>query len=53
MVEEYLESKASDVKVLPIAIEDTFVRHGSVEELRKMLKIDAESIYDRIQDVME
>jgi len=53
LVEEYLESKASDVKVLPIAIEDTFVRHGSIEELRKMLKIDAESIYDRIQDMME
>lgn len=41
------------MKVLPIAIEDTFVRHGSIEELRKMLKIDAESIYDRIQDMME
>ena len=53
LVEEYLESKASDVKVLPIAIEDTFVRHGSVEELRKMLKIDAESIYRRIRDIME
>ena len=44
LVEEYLESKA---------IEDTFVRHGSVEELRKMLKIDAESIYRRIRDIME
>lgn len=53
LVEEYLTGKAYHGKVLPIAIEDTFVKHGSVKELRKMLKIDAESIYNRIQDAME
>ena len=53
LVEEYLTGKAYHGTVLPIAIEDTFVKHGSVKELRKMLKIDAESIYNRIQDAME
>ena len=34
------------------AIEDTFVQHGSVDELRRMLKLDADSLYDRIKHII-
>ena len=41
-----------DVDVTVCAIEDTFVQHGSVEELRRMLKLDADSLYDRIKHII-
>lgn len=40
------------VDVTVCAIEDTFVQHGSVEELRRMLKLDADSLYDRIKHII-
>jgi 1-deoxy-D-xylulose-5-phosphate synthase len=48
MVEEYIADRDYGVRVLNVAIDDTFVKHGSVEELRKMLKIDADSVYEAV-----
>lgn len=52
LVEEYVMDRHLDVDVTVCAIEDTFVQHGSVEELRKMLKLDADSLYDRIKHII-
>lgn len=52
MVEEYIAEKQYDVKTLVVAIEDTFVQHGKVEELRKILHLDCDSVYQRIRDIM-
>lgn len=38
-----------DIGLLPIAISDSFVEQGSVDELKKMLEIDADSICERIR----
>jgi 1-deoxy-D-xylulose-5-phosphate synthase len=48
MVEEYIADRAYKIRVLNVAIDDTFVKHGSVEELRKMLKLDADSVYEAV-----
>ena len=52
LVEEYVMDRHLDVDVTVCAIEDTFVQHGSVEELRRMLKLDADSLYDRIKHII-
>ena len=33
---------------MPVAIEDRFVEHGSIPELRRMLKINGANIAERI-----
>ena len=48
LVEEYAEEHALPVKVTVCAIEDRFVQHGSVPELRRMLGLDMDSVHDRI-----
>lgn len=48
LVEDYVLKHNLPVKVLVIAIEDTFVRHGSVKELRKLLGLDVDSCYEKI-----
>ena len=48
LVEEYAEENALPVKVTVCAIEDRFVQHGSVPELRRMLGLDMDSVHDRI-----
>lgn len=52
MVEEYIAEKQYEIKVHTVAIEDTFVQHGKVSELRKLLNIDCESVYQRIKAMM-
>ena len=47
-VEEYVEEHGLPVKVMTCAIDDRFVPQGTVSELRRMLGLDADSIYDRI-----
>jgi len=37
------------VPVLRIGIHDHFVEHGSLKELRRMLKLDAEGIYEQVK----
>ena len=48
----YLKEEGLDITFLPIAIQDQFVEHGSVQELRKMLHIDGKSVADRIIKVI-
>ncbi|MCL4128336.1 UNVERIFIED_CONTAM: hypothetical protein GTU68_021159 [Idotea baltica] len=36
-------------KLLRCGIEDTFIEHGTPEELHKICKLDAESIYEKLQ----
>lgn len=40
-----------DIKVINISIPDSFVEHGSVKELRRMLGIDKEGILDVIDEL--
>ena len=47
-MQQILTEAGSDTRLLPIGIPDQFVEHGSVNELRQMLKIDAESIAEKI-----
>lgn len=48
-IEEYIEEKGLPLNVHVCAIDDRFVQQGTVDELREMLGIDADSIYDRSQ----
>ncbi len=50
LVEEYLAEKDYDVNVMTFAIEDEFVKHGAVAELRHELLLDYESMYERINE---
>ena len=45
---EYVKEKGISAKVLPISIPDEYVEHGSVDQLKKEIGIDAQSIADRI-----
>lgn len=47
------KSSLENVKVLPIGYEDTFVTHGSTEELEKKMGTDAESIVQKIESKLE
>ncbi|MCR4693943.1 MAG: 1-deoxy-D-xylulose-5-phosphate synthase [Pseudobutyrivibrio sp.] len=47
-VESFLFENGYKGKVLKIAIDDAFIQHGSVTQLFKELRMDAESIRDRI-----
>jgi 1-deoxy-D-xylulose-5-phosphate synthase len=49
-VREYVDTNRIDASVLSIAIPDQFVTHGSVDKLRSELKIDADSIAERIMN---
>ena len=49
-VRDYVDTNRIDASVLNIAIPDQFVTHGSVDKLRAELKIDAESIAERIMN---
>lgn len=40
-------------QVLRIALPDTYVEHGSVQLLKKQLRLDAEGIYERILEVLK
>ena len=46
----YMREGITDICVKNIAIEDTFVEHGKVEELRKLLKIDAEHVLQIVKE---
>ncbi len=48
----YMKSGRKDIDIINFAIEDQFVEHGSIPELRKKLGIDAESIVKAIEDKM-
>lgn len=48
MVGSYLKEINAPVEFLPVAIEDRFVEHGSIADLRRLLKIDSESVAVRL-----
>lgn len=52
MVGAYL-MEHQPIQFLPIAIQDEFVEHGSIPELRKRLAIDADSVAERIYSLWE
>jgi 1-deoxy-D-xylulose-5-phosphate synthase len=52
MVQAYIEEKQLDTFVEVMAIEDRFVEHGSVPELRERLGMDARSIYNKVKERM-
>ncbi len=47
-VRRYIDENRIDASVLQIAIPDQFVTHGSVDKLYKELKMDPESVAERI-----
>ncbi len=47
-VEEYLSDLDADIRILRFGIEDQFVPHGSVSELRKRLGLDASHMAEKI-----
>ena len=49
----YLCSKKTQADFLNISIPDMFVEHGTVEELRKMLRMDSESVTERIIEFLD
>lgn len=46
----FLQAKGYSGRLLPIGIPDTFVEHGSVEQLKSMLSINAEGIVRQIME---
>ena len=48
-VEEYIAEKGYRIKLVVAAVDDCYVKQGSIAELRKLCKLDADSVYDRIK----
>lgn len=46
----YMQHGIKDIMVRSLAIFDTFVEHGAVKELRKLLGIDSESIVKTVEE---
>lgn len=46
----YMRNHVTNITVKNIAIQDTFVEHGKVEDLRKILKLDAEDIVRVVEE---
>jgi 1-deoxy-D-xylulose-5-phosphate synthase len=49
----YMRNGYRNLMVDSIAIEDCFVEHGMVEDLRKLLHIDTESVVNRMKAYFE
>lgn len=49
LIKEYIAEKNYDIRVIHGAIDDCFVEHGTVKQLRHIYGIDAESIYAEIK----
>ena len=52
-VRSYIDEKRLDANVFSIAIPDQFVTHGSVDKLLKELRMDAQSVADRIVEEIQ
>ena len=52
-VRSYIDEKRLDANVLSIAIPDQFITHGSVDKLLKELRMDAQSVADRIVEEVQ
>ena len=51
-VEAFVEEEKLSLNVETMAIDDCFVEHGTVPELRKRLGLDAETIYNKVKERM-
>ena len=51
VIELINDSNLKDVKVKTFGYNDTFVKHGKVDELEKEYRLDAESILNSIKDL--
>lgn len=47
-IKEYIYKKNKEAIVTSVNINDTFVEHGSISQLKKVLKIDSDSIIEKI-----
>ena len=47
-IEDYVHDKNYNVKTIIISLPDAYIEHGSVTELKKLLKIDSDSILNKI-----
>ncbi|MGN0205088.1 MAG: 1-deoxy-D-xylulose-5-phosphate synthase [Coprococcus sp.] len=45
---DYLLEKKADVRFIHIGVPDVYVEHGGVEQLKKTLRMDADSVAERI-----
>lgn len=52
-VASYLMSERIPLSVLTIAIPDSYVEHGSVNKLKEVLRIDADSVYERVMETYQ
>jgi 1-deoxy-D-xylulose-5-phosphate synthase len=51
-IESFVLEEKLDISVLAISIPDQYVEQGSVEQLRRLLRIDADSVTERILEVL-
>jgi 1-deoxy-D-xylulose-5-phosphate synthase len=51
-IESFLLEEKLDISMLAVSIPDRFVEQGSVDELRRVLGIDAESVTHKILEVL-
>ena len=52
-VASYVNENDIDVKVQVIAIPDAYVEHGNVDRLKEDIKIDANSVYERVLNLYQ
>ena len=50
-VSQFVYQKGLEVKVLVNAIQDQYVEQGSIGQLRKQIKLDADSIVEKIESI--
>ena len=48
----FLATERIDMRILPIAIPNQFVEHGNVDVLKQALRMDADSVAQRIMEVL-
>ena len=46
---DYICRRREDVHIEHVAVPDSFITHGSVDQLRKLLGMDAESVAGRVR----
>ena len=52
-VASYVNENDIDIKVQVIAIPDAYVEHGNVDRLKEDIKIDANSVYERVMNLYQ
>ncbi len=52
LIADYINKKYNNKKILHIGIDDIFVEHGDISLIKRDLKIDSASIYDKIKELL-